>query len=176
MVKLLAILARARALHGALSSETTRRQWWVTFPVAVAVAAAGYFLPPIAGEEVALALSTVLIAALAPLVSRAIGYQDKTDLPYAEVFIIAVMRRRERVWRAFSGTLMDARAEGYDCARDADGNLYDVQSGQCEGVVMRDAVASIRELQGAGGTDNAPLGLVSGDIEICADNTDREER
>ena len=170
MVRLLAILARARALHGALSSETTRRQWWVTFPVAVAVAAAGYFLPPIAGEEVALALTTVLIAALAPLVSRVVGYQDKTDLPYAEVYVIAVMRRRERVWRAFSGTLMDARAEGYDWARDADGNLYDVQSGQCEGVVMRDAVASIRELQGGGSTSNAP------DLGLCADNTDREER
>ncbi len=169
MDKLLAILFRARALHGALSSETTRRQWWVTFPVAVLVAAAGYFLPPIAGEEVALALTTVLIAALAPLVSRAIGYQDK-DLPYAEVFIIAVMRRRERVWRAFSGTLLDAHAEGYDWAQDADGNLYDVQSGQCEGVVMRDAVASIRELQGGGSTSNAP------DLGLCADNTDREER
>ena len=170
MDKLLAIIVRARALHGALSSETTRRQWWVTFPVAVLVAAAGYFLPPIAGEEVALALATVLIAALAPLVSRAVGYRDKLDLTYAEVYVIAVMRRRERVWRAFSGTLMDARAEGYDWARDADGNLYDVQSGQCEGVVMRDAVASIRELQGGGSTSNAP------DLGLCADNTDREER
>jgi len=169
MVKLLAILARARALHGALSSETTRRQWWVTFPVAVAVAAAGYFLPPIAGEEVALALTTVLIAALAPLVSRVVGYQDKTDLPYAEVYVIAVMRRRERVWRAFSGTLLDAHAEGYDWAQDADGNLYDAQSGRCEGVVMRDAAEHLRGLQGAGSTSNAP------DLGVCADNTDREE-
>jgi len=169
MVKLLAILARARALHGALSSETTRRQWWVTFPVAVAVAAAGYFLPPIAGEEVALALTTVLIAALAPLVSRVVGYQDKTDLPYAEVYVIAVMRRRERVWRAFSGTLLDAHAEGYDWAQDADGNLYDAQSGRCEGVVMRDAAEHLRGLQGADSTSNAP------DLGVCADNTDREE-
>ena len=167
MVKLLAILARARALHGALSSETTRRQWWVTFPVAVAVAAAGYFLPPIAGEEVALALTTVLIAALAPLVSRAVGYRDKTDLPY--VYVIAVMRRRERVWRAFSGTLLDAHAEGYDWAQDADGNLYDAQSGRCEGVVMRDAAEHLRGLQGADSTSNAP------DLGVCADNTDREE-
>ena len=156
MVRLLAILARARALHGALSSETTRRQWWVTFPVAVAVAAAGYFLPPIAGEEVALALTTVLIAALAPLVSRAVGYRDKLDLTYAEVYVIAVMRRRERVWRAFSGTLMDARAEGYDWARDADGNLYDVQTGRCAGVVMREAGEHLRGLQGADSTANAP--------------------
>lgn len=170
MDKLLAIIVRARALHGALSSETTRRQWWVTFPVAVAVAAAGYFLPPIAGEEVALALTTVLIAALAPLVSRAVGYQDKLDLTYAEVFVMAVMRRRERVWRAFSGTLLDAHAEGYDWARDVDGNLYDVQSGQCEGVVMRDAAEHLRGLQGADSTSNAP------DLGVCADNTDREGR
>lgn len=159
---ILSLLSRARRLHGALNSETTTRQWWVTFPVAVAVAAAGYFLPPIAGEEVALALSTVLIAALAPLVSRVVGYQDKTDLPHAEVYVIAVMRRRERVWRAFSGTLLDAHAEGYDWARDADGNLYDVQSGRCEGVVMREAVSAIKGLQGASSTDNTGDDAIGG--------------
>ena len=82
--------------------------------------------------------------------------------------MIAVMRRRERVWRAFSGTLMDARAEGYDWARDADGNLYDVQTGRCAGVVMREAGEHLRGLQGADSTANAP------DLGVCADNTDTE--
>jgi hypothetical protein len=69
------------------------------------------------------------------------------------------------VWRAFSGTLLDAHAEGYDWARDADGNLYDVQSGRCEGVVMHDAAAHLRDLRGVDSTNNR-------DISLFADNTD----
>lgn len=173
---ILLLLSRARVLHGCLSSTTTRRQWWVTFPVAVAVAGLGYAMPAFAGDDVALALLTVGVAAIAPLVSRVAAYTGDAKYENADVYIVAAMHRRERVWRAYIGTLMDAKEERYDWARDADGNLYDVQSGRCEGVVMREAVAAIKELQGAGGTDNAPLGLVSGDIEICADNTDREGR
>ena len=116
----------------------------------------GLFFAAYRGRGGALALTTVLIAALAPLVSRAVGYRDKLDLTYAEVYVIAVMRRRERVWRAFSGTLLDAHAEGYDWARDADGNLYDVQTGRCAGVVMREAGEHLRGLQGADSTANAP--------------------
>jgi hypothetical protein len=180
---ILLLLSRARVLHGCLSSTTTRRQWWVTFPVAVAVAGLGYAMPAFAGDDVALALLTVGVAAIAPLVSRVAAYTGDAKYENADVYIVAAMHRRERVWRAYIGTLMDAKEERYDWARDADGNLYDVQSGRCEGVVMREAVAAIKELQGAGSTDNTGDDAIGGidvckdslgdrNIEVCADNTD----
>ena len=51
---------------------------------------------------------------------------------------------------------------------DADGNLYDVQTGRCEGTMLRDAAEHLRGLQGADSTDNAP------DLGVCAYNTDTE--
>lgn len=180
---ILSLLSRARRLHGALNSETTTRQWWVTFPVAVAVAGLGYAMPAFAGDDVALALLTVGVAAIAPLVSRVAAYTGDAKYENADVYIVAAMHRRERVWRAYIGTLMDAKEERYDWARDADGNLYDVQSGRCEGTVMRDAVSAIKGLQGASSTDNTGDDAIGGidvckdssgdrNIEVCADNTD----
>lgn len=169
MVKLLAILARARVLHGALGSTTTRGQWYVTIPVAVLVSALGAAVPALAGEPVALAAATVLVAVAGPLVSRLARYAPPANLPHADVFLFGVNSRREPlVWHAFQGTVLDAHEEGWDFGKDSDGNLYDLRTGRCEGVVMREAGEHLRGLQGADSTANAP------DLGVYADNTDTE--
>lgn len=124
---------RAAKLAGA-SSHTTKAQYGVLLGTAAAVAALGYFAPPLADDVVAVAL----IAAVAPLVSRLVLYRRKPNTDNDVVMLAKVQQSDDsrEWWEKWDDCLGVARDLGYARGVDYNGYVWDVKTGEMTGDVL----------------------------------------
>ena len=122
----LKVFKRARVLAGASGSNTTAKQKMVALPVALAIAGLGYFIPALADDAVAFALVAAAVGYVAPYVSRLIAHKtvDNTTL-----MLVAVRMDEVTAWVPYTGTVLDAREEGYMHGCDSQGDVYALDDG-----------------------------------------------
>jgi len=136
---ILRIFKRARVLAGATQSSTTKAQWEVAFPVAIAVAALGVFIPDLQSDVVAQGLVIAAVALVSPLVARLLLYRENIPLS-PEVLSTAIVAARKDgadSWHELHGTVLDAQTEGYDLAVLESGSIIEIDTGAVIGAISR---------------------------------------
>ena len=136
MPVMLKVFTRAKVLVSATESRTTKAQVMVAFPVALCVALLGYMIPDLASDAVAFALVSAIIGFVGPLVSRYVAYKDTGPaLNNWNVRVVGVRKDKAAAWKQCNKILLEAYVTDYYEAYDAEGNVYDVQTGEIIDVI-----------------------------------------
>lgn len=132
---LIGFIKKVTRLQGVLQSETTLDQYKVAMPLAVLFAVIGFVIPEYAEPQMVAAIASIF----APLIVRVALWRDKQTpaIQLPDIMVIGAQKASETIWHELNGTLMDARAEGYDLAKDVDGIIYDCHTGEPTGARVR---------------------------------------
>lgn len=167
---LFGIIKRGKTLATLAQSKTTKAQYTAILIAGVLLAAVGYFLPQVADNDVAVAL----IVLITPVISRLLLFHKKPNTNNDIVMLAKVQQSDDARdwWEPWHDVLRTARELGYERGADYDGAVWDVTTGERTGETIRMPGEDVgggplKELfADKFGTRN--------DIEVCADNTDRE--
>ncbi len=169
------IFKRGKVLAGAYQSRTTQAQMKYAIPIALVLAAVGYFVPAVADDAAAL----VLLDLLYPFARRILQYTEKKipapEVPLEEMLVL-VRKEHESVWHEYGMCINDARVEGWKWGVDFSERVIDLDTLTYTGETR----PYIDDKERAAGNEQvkdfvAAVKKARGDIEVCADNTDKEQ-
>ena len=164
------IIKRGKVLATLTQSKTTKAQYTAILIAGVLLAAVGYFVPAVADNDVAVAL----IILITPVISRLLLFHKKPNADN-DIVILAKVQQSDKArdwWEPWHDVLRTARELGYERGADYDGAVWDVVTGESTG----ETIPIEADWSGALGKLFADkFGTDNRNIDICADNTDKEQ-
>lgn len=133
------VVGRTWYLKGLTSSKTSRTQAIADLIVCAGVAVASLGIGGLETESVAIAAVTFLTAVLRVPLSRILGYVDPTlKDAISPSEMVDLVRYKDKGWRHFSGSVLDAQLNGYAFGVTGDNHIIDLATLRDTGVLHRE--------------------------------------